>query len=84
VRAAMRPAAFMAAWSAGYALGREWALAEAMSISFEVLKRHATHSHDRLEQAGLTRREREVFYLLARRLTDKEIAEALSFSPEPR
>ena len=81
VRAAMSPAAFQAAWDAGYALSREWAFSEVESITFEVLKHRVSRPPDVLEGAGLTRREGEVVYLLARRLTDKEIADALSISP---
>jgi non-specific serine/threonine protein kinase len=80
-RAGMQPAAYKTAWDAGHALGREWALAKAESIAGEVLKRHDAPLPDPLEGSGLTRREGEVLYLLARRLTDKEIAGALSISP---
>jgi non-specific serine/threonine protein kinase len=81
VRAAMNPSAYQGAWDAGYALGREWAFSEAESLTFEVLKRRASRDSDPLHQAGLSRRESEVFYLLSQRLTDKEIATALSISP---
>ena len=81
VRAAMRPGAFQAAWDAGYALGREWAFSEAESLTFEMRNQPHGSPAGAVEEAGLTRRESEVLYLLARRLTDKEIADALSISP---
>jgi non-specific serine/threonine protein kinase len=80
IRTAMTPGTFQEAWNAGHALGREWALEETQSIAGSTLNRAPSGPAAFATGTGLTRREVEVVFLLAQRLTDKEIAEALSIS----
>ncbi len=81
VRASMAASAYQAAGDAGRALGREWACAEAQALCQMVDGTRHSALPEAAERAGLTRREVDVLYLLTRRLTDREIADALSISP---
>jgi non-specific serine/threonine protein kinase len=85
VRAALGESRFAAAWDAGRGLSLEQAVAEALVVA-------AAPGHSAtLAAAGgdatvavpnaLSQREREVLRLVAQRLTDKEIGEALFISP---
>jgi non-specific serine/threonine protein kinase len=78
-RAALGEAAFAAAWAAGRALARD---PDALAALAFVSDPPAAPAVGTAPAAfGLSKREREVLALLARRLTDKEIAEALFVSP---
>jgi predicted ATPase/DNA-binding CsgD family transcriptional regulator len=78
VRAALSPAAFASAWSAGANLSLEAVLAEALA---DVDPTEAPSAADPAAAAGLTEREGEILRLLAKGLTDREIAAELSISP---
>ncbi len=75
---------FAAAWDAGRGLTLEAATDEATALLAD-LARPTTADTASLPPlpGGLTSRETEVLRLLARRWTDREIAEALSISPTP-
>jgi len=78
VRAALAPAAFASAWSAGANLSLEAVLAEALA---DVDPTEAPSAADPTAALGLTEREGEILRLLAKGLTDREIAAELSISP---
>jgi len=67
-----------AAWNEGHALAAEQALEEAMAMASESAM--PRHTHARPDDAGLTPREREIAMLMARRLTNHEIAQLLVVS----
>jgi non-specific serine/threonine protein kinase len=78
VQAALSPAAFAASWSAGANLSLDAVLAEALA---DVDPAEAPSAADPAAAAGLTEREGEILRLLAKGLTDREIAAELSISP---
>lgn len=82
--ATLGPERFAAAWAEGRALSVAGVRAEAAELA-RALDETATMSHETTDdpprRAGLTAREREILSLLAQRLSDKEIAEALFISP---
>lgn len=84
VRATLGEARFVAAWDAGRALSLEQAVAEALVVatapSASVTPAASLPSAMAIPYA-LSQREREVLRLVAQRLTDKEIGEALFISP---
>jgi excisionase family DNA binding protein len=92
-RAALGEEAFAAAWDAGRTLSFEAAVAEVLQVGSDLPKPVDTGpmeegalpsrstSHETQSPYGLSPREREILVLLARRCTDKEIAEALFISP---
>ena len=73
-RARLGPAAFAAAWEAGWVLPVEQAVAEALGIAEAVPGPSDPAPH------GLTARELEVLRLLAAGHSDRQIAAALSIS----
>jgi non-specific serine/threonine protein kinase len=82
-RARLGETAFAPAWVEGHATTLTLALSEAMAIAAEATDRSAAPVPAQISfaaDAGLTVREVEVLRLLVRRLTDKEIAGALSIS----
>jgi non-specific serine/threonine protein kinase len=79
-RARLGEAEFAAAWDAGHGLTPEQAIAEALIADVE----QPTGSHsvaDPASVAGLTTREAEVLRLIARGMSDREIAAALCLRP---
>jgi predicted ATPase/DNA-binding CsgD family transcriptional regulator len=84
-RAELGEERFAAAWTAGQALSLEEAISEARAAAQAVRDRPdalpAPSAPDTASVLGLTPRETEVLGLLARRLTDREIADALFISP---
>ena len=79
-RAALGEAAFGAAWAAGRALTVEEAIAEALAAVAPTAA-DANASTAAPAALGLTRREAEVFRLLAEGHTNRQIAETLFISP---
>lgn len=82
VRAGLGEAGFAAAWAAGQSLSWEAAMAEALALAADLSAPTLAEPARQNEQAvpipfGLTPREAEVLGLLCRRLSNKEIAEAL-------
>ncbi|HEY7035688.1 MAG TPA: LuxR C-terminal-related transcriptional regulator [Thermomicrobiales bacterium] len=80
IRTALGNAAFAAAWAAGHSLPPEQAVAEAVTAIDEGVATPPRRSRA-TGATELTPRELEIARLLTRRLTDKEIADALSISP---
>ncbi len=81
IRAELGEGAFATAWNEGQQLPLEDALAEASGIAAGVAS-SPPKAPQPSARFGLTPREAEVVRLLARRLTDREIAEALFISPK--
>jgi DNA-binding CsgD family transcriptional regulator len=78
-RAQLGEEAFRAAFAAGQELSLAQAVAEAQAAALAV---GAANESLRTERRhGLTAREVEILRLLAKRMTDREIADALSISP---
>jgi predicted ATPase/DNA-binding CsgD family transcriptional regulator len=74
--------AFAAAWAAGRAMTPDEAVAEALTLTTTAAPASEPPAgRDLAARYGLSSREREVLRLLAKRLTDKEIAETLFVSP---
>jgi non-specific serine/threonine protein kinase len=72
---------FAATWAAGRALSLEQAIEEARAVTADPVAAAAvTPATDAVVEAGLTPREFEVLRLLARGMTDREIADALFIS----
>ena len=83
LRRTLGDAAYAAAREQGRALSTEAATAAARTIAEEAMTVKVAPGEDTLgSQFGLTPREVEVAHLLARRLTDREIADALFISPK--
>jgi DNA-binding NarL/FixJ family response regulator len=79
-RAALGEEKFAAVWAAGRLLSLEQATAEALAgVADPTASSPAAAVPAAL--SGLSRREREVLHLLAKRYSDKEIAELLFISP---
>jgi non-specific serine/threonine protein kinase len=86
VQAALEPDVFTAAWAAGAALQEESALAEALADpdpapASGAPPPAAPAAPGRAADLGLTPREADVLRLLARGLTNRQIADALFVSP---
>jgi non-specific serine/threonine protein kinase len=82
VRAALAPETFAAAWTAGATLPLDAVIAEAL-VGGDTAGARRERPADAEPEAelGLTAREGEVLRLLAKGMTDREIAEALLISP---
>jgi DNA-binding CsgD family transcriptional regulator/tetratricopeptide (TPR) repeat protein len=80
-RARLGEETFAAAWAAGRALPIEQAVAEALAAAPSPTPSAHRSPLDPALRFGLTPREAEVLRLVARRLTDKEIAAAIALSP---
>src|SRR5205814_5160858 len=78
-RARLAAPAFAAAWAGGRALARERAIAEALALAADIAAPNRSTA-TRLAHP-LSAREAEVAALIARRLTDRQIAEELVITP---